>query len=269
VEVASPIANAYHEGYAMNALGDLPRVSRALRKGQQLQGMIRDKREALALLLEAYHFAQEVNRNVWEFAVEASLLRAFGLTVNDFRWLVCKGYVEHAREVTRLGEMGRQFRANGELVFSKRTCFVLTEAGVEFLCREDPAMQLASLAAPEPTPKIMASSEHVNGAALHKPTWDCDRRELRFVGSLVKQFKLPSPNQEHILMAFEEDGWPPRIDDPLPPHPEAEPKQRLRETIRSLNRNQKERLVRFKGDGTGEGVLWEPFAEETSGAGRP
>ncbi len=61
-------------------------------------------------------------------------------------------------------------------------------------------------------------------------------------------------------MAFQEEGWPVRIDDPLPPVSESEPKQRLRETIRSLNRNQKERLVRFKGDGTGEGVLWEPYS---------
>jgi hypothetical protein len=39
---------------------------------------------------------------------------------------------------------------------------------------------------------------------------------------VVKEFKLPAPNQETILTAFQEEGWPPRIDDPLPPVPQAE-----------------------------------------------
>ena len=36
----------------------------------------------------------------------------------------------------------------------------------------------------------------------------------------MKQFKVPSPTQESILAAFEEEGWPAAIDDPLPPQPE-------------------------------------------------
>lgn len=252
----------------MNAIGELQRVNGASCNGKRQKEFPREKQEALGLLLEAYSFAQEVNRNVWDFAVEAAVLRNHGLTVNDFRWLVCKGYVEHAREVTRLGEMGRQFRANGELVFSKRTCFVLTGSGVQYLCREHGAPLNNGQAEHAPAPQKIAVAELSNGVAAGKPRWDCDRRELRYIGALVKQYKLPSPNQEYILMAFEEDGWPPRIDDPLPPHPEAEPKQRLRETIRSLNRNQRERLVRFMGDGTGEGVLWEPFSQEAGRSSR-
>jgi hypothetical protein len=63
--------------------------------------------------------------------------------------------------------------------------------------------------------------------------------------------------QEAILMAFEEEKWPPRIDDPLPGNADLLPKRRLHDTIKSLNRNQKNCLVRFMGDGTGEGVRWE------------
>ena len=73
----------------------------------------------------------------------------------------------------------------------------------------------------------------------------------------MKRFQLPSRNQETILSAFEEEGWPPRIDDPLPPAVDCDPKQRLRDTIKSLNRNRKLVRIRFKGDGTGQGVLWE------------
>ena len=99
--------------------------------------------------------------------------------------------------------------------------------------------------------------------ALVRPTprWDRDRHELRVGGELVKQFKLPSPNQEMILMALEEESWPPRIDDPLPPSQKLDAKQRLHDTIKNLNRNQKHRLIRFMGDGTGQGVRWQLIAE--------
>jgi hypothetical protein len=63
-----------------------------------------------------------------------------------------------------------------------------------------------------------------------------------------------------ILDAFEELGWPRHIDDPLPPHREQDPKRRLHNTIDSLNRGQVNRfLIRFRGNGTGRGVGWEPI----------
>ena len=93
------------------------------------------------------------------------------------------------------------------------------------------------------------------------PVWDCDRQELRWGGTLIKQFKVPSPNQETILAAFEEEHWPPRIDDPLPPQMDQEPKRRLHDTINTLNRNQKNALIRFLGDGSGQGVRWEPAGD--------
>ena len=74
---------------------------------------------------------------------------------------------------------------------------------------------------------------------------------------VVKQFKVPALNQERILAAFEEEGWPVHIDDPLPPHPEQDPKRRLHDTINSLNRNQKNPLIRFLGNGNGQGIRWE------------
>lgn len=225
----------------------------------------------LALLLQAHLYAEELSRDVWDFAVEIPGLRAEGLTNSDFRWLVCKEYVEHAREITTPGENGRQFRPAGSLTFSKRTCFVLTTCGVaasEFGAEVLAAQQsILGSASPngEASPDVLNSLPNslrvvTNGQAdissLVIPKWDRDRHELRLEGELVKQFKLPSPNQETILMAFEEDKWPPRIDDPLPLEPGLEPKRRLHDTIKSLNRHQKSRLIRFMGDGTGEGIRW-------------
>jgi hypothetical protein len=73
----------------------------------------------------------------------------------------------------------------------------------------------------------------------------------------VKRFRLPARNQELVLAAFEEEGWPPHIDDPLPSRLDHDAKQRLHDTIRRLNQHQINRLIHFRGDGRGCGVLWE------------
>jgi hypothetical protein len=90
-----------------------------------------------------------------------------------------------------------------------------------------------------------------------RPSWESDRHELRLGNVLVKQFKWPATNQEMVLAAFQEEAWPFRVDDPLPPHPDQDSKRRLSDTIKCLNRKQKNPLLRFRGDGTGEGVIWE------------
>jgi hypothetical protein len=89
-----------------------------------------------------------------------------------------------------------------------------------------------------------------------KPRWDASARELRWGSIVIKRFRRPAPNQERILATFEELGWPPRIDDPLPPAGEVAPARRLHEAVRRLNGAQLHRLVHFGGDGTGRGVCW-------------
>lgn len=222
----------------------------------------------LSLLFDSYNYARELRRDPWDFAVEIRSLERSGLTRSDIRWMVCKGLVKHAHEVQSTGGAERHFRGEASLTFSKRTCFVLTEPGSRFAIRLLREMHAA--AAPDVQlyagngQAVFPANGQINGL-LHsfgllrspKPTWDGERHELRVAGQLVKIFKLPSPNQETVLMAFEEEGWPPRIDDPLSPAPEIDPKRRLHDTLKSLNRNQKNRLIRFMGDGTGEGIRWE------------
>jgi hypothetical protein len=87
-----------------------------------------------------------------------------------------------------------------------------------------------------------------------KPRWDQDRRELWFGGCLCKRYRQPAKNQETILAAFEEDGWPARIDDPLPGTAEGDPGQRLADAVRALNENKG--CIDFEKDGTSAGVLW-------------
>ncbi len=90
-----------------------------------------------------------------------------------------------------------------------------------------------------------------------QPQWDPERRLLRFNGVSVKEFKWTAHNQEAVLSAFQEENWPARIDDPLPPHAEQDSKRRLSDTIKCLNRKQMNPILHFRGDGTGEGVVWE------------
>jgi hypothetical protein len=112
--------------------------------------------------------------------------------------------------------------------------------------------------------RVKSKSADLNGhdgtfspVARSSPRWDPQRRELSVDGRIVKRFRLPAPNQESILTAFEEEGWPLRILDPLPPKDEMDCKRRLHETIKTLNRHHFSRIIRFCGDGTGQGVLWE------------
>jgi hypothetical protein len=93
------------------------------------------------------------------------------------------------------------------------------------------------------------------------PCWNPDSHELTLGGQIVKRFRQPAPDQERILAAFQESGWPERIDDPLPPHGDVVPKQCLHFTISNLNRCHDHSLVGFHGNGTGEGIRWARIAE--------
>lgn len=214
--------------------------------------------ESLHILLDAYLYAVDVQRSVWDFAVEIETLRQSGWTNSEFRWLVCKGYVLHAIETTPIEAASRSFRHPRKtpgLNFPSKTCFTLNESGFRFALDVLDHRPVAPLDSPSPPARTRVESE--SSPLRRHPKWDRERQELRVGAVVVKQFKVPAANQERILAAFEEDGWPVRIDDPLPPASEQDPKRRLHDTINSLNRNQKRQLLRFIGDGTGQGIRWE------------
>jgi hypothetical protein len=224
----------------------------------------------LQLLLQAARYAEDFGRDAWAFAVELPALHAAGLTNNDLRWMVCKGFLAHALEQTTGGQQQeRTFRPAASLTFNRRSCFVLTPAGLTAarLCCERAPRDAGGWPGPNDHAGRCSNGDASHRTPLGQPTWDVHRRELRVGALLVKQFKLPSPNQEMILTVFEEELWPPRIDDPLPPHQEVDPKRRLHDTIKSLNRNQKNRLIRFMGDGSGEGIRWEFITSDAPAQG--
>jgi hypothetical protein len=207
-------------------------------------------RAGLGKLRRAYDYAGEVEHDPWDFAVEIQDLHGEGLDNSDFRWLVCKGYVEHAVEVRGSAEDRRAFRPSYGLRFCKRSCFVLTPSGAEFASHTlVPATNGIS-----PGPPLTAPPAE---ALRSRPRWDHNRQELSVGQLVVKRFKVPAPNQEMVLAAFEEEGWPARIDDPIPPQGDIDPRRRLHDTINSLNGCHLHALIRFLGDGSGQGVRWE------------
>jgi hypothetical protein len=216
---------------------------------------------ALKLLLESHAYAEDLGGSPWDFAVEMPSLRELGITNSDVRWLVAKQLLDHAREITMPGEERRSFQQCNHLTLSKKTCFVLTAQGLDFARHNgNGADELPRAASSAHDPMLhFPQLKARNGRPA--PVWDRDRQELRVGDQVVKQFKVPATNQETILAAFQEEHWPPRIDDPLPPQKDQDPKRRLHDTINSLNRNQKRPLLRFLGDGSGQGVRWE-FADD-------
>lgn len=91
--------------------------------------------------------------------------------------------------------------------------------------------------------------EHVPG----RPNWNRERGELTCNGEVVRQIARVNQARNIVLIldAFQEEGWPRRIDDPLPGTGGAE---RLGDTLRRLREGLS--AITFERDGTGQGITW-------------
>jgi len=199
---------------------------------------------ALGVLKAAYDRAEQIERNPWEFAVEIGDLLAAGINHASLRWLLSQGFVSHAEEVFNSAAPVRSFRPLANLCLPDRACFVLTRDGLHM------ANQLLA---------TLSGNETTDDA----PRWDSQRRELSWAGVVLKRFRSRAENQGLILSAFEEEGWPGRVDDPLPPVASSDGSSRLRDAIRRLNEGHSLPVVRFAGDGTGTGICWHHSAPHT------
>ncbi|VTT96505.1 Uncharacterized protein OS=Rhodopirellula maiorica SM1 GN=RMSM_05735 PE=4 SV=1 [Gemmataceae bacterium] len=196
---------------------------------------------ALEALGEAHGDARELGLDPWELALTLPELGDTGAELRDLRWLVTHRLVEHLAEVDSDDPERRAFEHVPGRAVGHRSCFVVTPGGLFFADR----IVARHAAAPPGT------------QAGERPRWDPDARVLSRGGEVVKRFRTPARSQELVLAAFEESGWPSRIDDPLPRLAGEDPRQRLHDAIRRLNGNQlSARRLRFHGDGTGEGISW-------------
>ena len=198
--------------------------------------------ELLPELVQAADYAVLTNHSIWHYAIEIDAFLSAKVTRTDLRLLIYRGLIEQRYESTKEGEKTRRFIDGAGVKLSVHSCFVLTPDGLRVArevlnvpSRETPAQPLEYAEIPE---------------------WNPENRELYFDGHLVKRFRTRANNQERVLSAFQEEQWPSRIDDPLPPAPGQSSSQRLRDTIKCLNRRHHVSRVRFHCDGTGQGVLW-------------
>ena len=220
--------------------------------------------DTLSSLFRAHEYADEVEVDPWKFAIEWRHLKARGLEETDVRYLVARGLVDLRREISLRGAFERTFIVQDVPRLSGDTAFVLTPAGITF-CRalgengESPFTSDAELTSisPRSIPPELQQTTSAQDTETIKPCWNRDRRELTFQGQLVKSYRVPSPNQELILSVFQEEDWPEFIDDPLPPQNNLEPHRRLQATVKSLNRHQSDRLIRFRGNASK--IFWQPI----------
>jgi hypothetical protein len=196
---------------------------------------------ALAPLLEAYHGAQALECDLWEFAIEIRCLREAGLSHTHLRWLLANKLIAQGVDRSKPSQGLRTFVPVANLSLAEATCFVLTEAGAVYA--------LNGAAAPPGT--------------VPRPCWDAVQRQLLVGPIVVKKFRQRAANQEKILEVFEEEGWPPLIDDPLSPQQEQDSKRRLHITINNLNRCHQRHLLHFHGGGDGQTVAWRLLAGQT------
>ena len=215
----------------------------------------------LDVLLRAHTYATDSGQDDWQFAVEVSTLHRLGITSNDLRWLVCQHYVLHGLESEKQVVGERRMSPCETFVFSDASCFVLTDTGVD-LAKKLWRGQCDVCGNVETTQELDRLPSTT--AVKESPEWISSQGVLRYGGVLVKQFKIPSPGQETILTAFEDQGWCRRIDNPLPYRYASPRKRRLEEAVRALNLNQRVHLVAFYLEATGKGILWEPVAASES-----
>ena len=165
-------------------------------------------------------------------------------------WMLYQGHVEHVRPAAN-GRHGGPAAARDALLPSPSSSFALTESGEAFADQF-----LAAILVPRDEKAFAAAWDLLILGRL-APHYDKDERLFGWGRHVLKSFRQPSVNQELVLGAAEEMGWVSWFDDPLPRRAGGNPKVRLHDTIKDLNRRQRPHFVHFKGDGTGRRVGWE------------
>jgi hypothetical protein len=254
---------------------------------------------AITRLLEMHELLmavdQEAPRDIAEFrafGIPIGQLARAGLDSTAIRWMVLKGYGAYW-DGTNSNCLGYHSAMDDEQQLAGDGIFWLTLDGARViramldtwtkahsspavpstngalngestanLLGQSPAKGYGALVPKERNGRLTICQNKLTAVQAKRIHWDRTLRELWLDESLVKRFSSPAINQELILSAFEEEGWPPHIDDPLPPVIDIDPKLRLRDTISSLNRHQLLSIIRFHGDGRGTGIRWEVLNRE-------
>jgi hypothetical protein len=179
------------------------------------------------------------------FPVALASLRAKGVGDDLLLWMLFQAHVEHLDATPGATAVREKLALDGS------SGFALTPAGEVFA----DLFLVAVLCSEQDGDFVDAWAELPLGELL--PSYRPADRRFAWGRHVLKFFRQRAGNQELLLAAAQELGWPGWFDDPLPPHGGTPAKVRLHDTIKDLNRRQRLPFVRFKGDGTGTRVGWE------------
>jgi hypothetical protein len=187
-----------------------------------------DSEEVLLLLSEALAAAREAKMDRWQFALELSVFMQGAIDFTALRELLCDRAIEHGIETTKLAARKRTFSRLRSLAIPPGSCFVLCDQ----------------------TPISMSTT---NSAEV--PVWDANARTLTYRNEIIKRFRVPAKSQERVLAAFQSQGWPEYIENPLNIDAKGS-KHGLHNTINSLNRHRQCAAIQFVGNGNGTHIGW-------------
>ena len=95
------------------------------------------------------------------------------------------------------------------------------------------------------------------------PHWDNDTQKLSYLNQTVRKVMRPKQayNIVTILNAFQDAGWPHRIDDPFGRKPSDDTRRR---DISNLNKGLRNGRLKFACDGNGTGFVWNKIEKPKS-----
>jgi hypothetical protein len=229
----------------------MPNSPNARQVDRALPRQIVELRLAYRELLQARRLSSSRRKSSLAYPVGLPSLRGKGVPHSALLLMLYQGHIEHFH----LGETHRNDRHVPQrvdsLLMQEFSAFALTEAGDAYAKN---ALNNKGMGFSEDALRVLL--EMLNGPGLH-PRYNKEDRLLTWGVHVVKRFRQPAGNQELLLIAAEELGWPAWFDDPLPRAPGQNPKVRLHNSINALNRNQKSCLIHFKGDGSARRMGWE------------
>jgi hypothetical protein len=172
-----------------------------------------------------------------------------GCAPETLLWLVQRGFAEYRDPQAEGTSAGRPHGETGSPI-PPVACLALTVQGLIA------ARTRSASSSPDETQTGRRGEPDPPDRAI--PVWDGRTSELCYRGELVLRLRHPGSRQWALLTAFQAQGWPQRLPDPLPPDsPGGDPRQSLCDAIKNLNRNRKNHLLRFfRADG-GRAIGWQ------------
>ena len=201
-------------------------------------------------LLCARHEARDRRKPAWTNPIGIATMRADWVPDHVLGWMLYQKHIVHLQRPMRHDMRRAADEATESVIFGDHSRFFLTGIGEAFA--EEFAAGFISRC-----DRDFAAAWDLLVMGTLLPRYDKDERVFSWGGHVLKHFGQLACNQELVLLAAEEVGWPRWFDDPLLRVRGKSPKRRLHDTIQDLNRHQTPYLVHFKGDGTGTRIGWE------------